>query len=157
MTTPNRLAIAYLSIVLLSGCSDLDPLNRPPIAAIRVLSDDEQLVATRPVSLGPAPVTITLDARTSSDPDGQISEYRWLRSDVPGPVRYPELALPGEEDAGDLPAGTGPNAGDLEPAPNIEVTLPAAGRYRYSLYVRDNEGDVSRPASVTLIVDPGGS
>jgi hypothetical protein len=126
-----------------------------------------------------APQTVTLQG-AGMDPDGTIASYQWWRTDVSKAMRNPPMMMMmpagGTGAAGMAAAGTGgmgaagmpaggmgaggmpappppPFTGDPpEKTASIQVTLPVVGNYRYSLWVIDDGGLASAPASVTLVV-----
>jgi hypothetical protein len=80
-----------------------------------------------------SPVTVTLDGSGSTDPDGDVVDYRWFNGNAP-------------------PDG---GMGRVEPDPDdVEkptVTLEA-GVWTFTLFVYDNDGGISQPSAVTIMV-----
>jgi hypothetical protein len=98
-----------------------------------------------PIPYAGSPVTVLLDGTLSKDEDGRIVDYRWMAGDIPSSVRY---AGNGMVDGG----GAGPFTGDPAAGPMAQVALPE-GEFKYSLWVLDNDGYASRPATVTATVE----
>lgn len=86
------------------------------------------------LDFGGSPVTVKLDGSKSTDPDGKIVKYRWLSGTV-----APDGGM----------GRIGPDPDDVE---SPTVTLDAAGTWIFTLSVIDNEGGVSKPASVKIQV-----
>jgi hypothetical protein len=119
--------------------------------------------------------TVTLQG-TGNDPDGRIASYEWWRTDVSRAMRNGSMGASGTGAAGAAgmaaggaggmgAAGTGaagaggmaaipppPFTGDPPSMASVSVELPVVGNYRYSLWVTDDGGLASVPATVTLIV-----
>jgi hypothetical protein len=87
------------------------------------------------------PLVFTLDGSMSSDDDGTIVKYLWLQTDVPANVR---------NDAGITSMAT--FAGDPPPEQSPQVTL-GEGHYQYSLWVTDDEGTISAPATLEFTIE----
>jgi hypothetical protein len=156
--------------VLASSCTALPNSNKLPIAVISVMLHGEVIDVKAPIDFTGQPVTITLDGANSSDPDGSVTYYRWMRTDVSGSARRAaaggSAAPPDTAGAGGArpAAGAGAGAGGsllapppafvADPAPGMmsEVVLTEGGKYRFTLWVTDNEGVVGKPTSVTLQV-----
>lgn len=158
--------------VLASSCTALPYSNKPPIAVIKVMLNGAAIDVKAPIDFSGAPVTITLDGASSTDPDGSVTDYRWMRTDVSGSARRAaaggSAAPPDTAGAGGARpaagAGAGAGAGGsllapppafvADPAPGMmsEVVLSEAGKYRFTLWVTDNQGVVGKPTSVTLQV-----
>jgi hypothetical protein len=79
------------------------------------------------------PVRVTLDGTASSDRDGRVVAYRW-ESTAGGP------------DGGRLEGAPDP---DDEAAPELELE---AGVHGFNLWVTDDQGAVSAPDQVTVLV-----
>ena len=134
-----------LALLSASGCLGLNPPNDPPVARARVLVNGEPLAATASIPFDGTPIAIVLDGSESSDSDGKIAAFVWRRTDVPAFQRY------------GLDAGTGETAapafsGDPAEGAMSQATLTERGDYRFSLWVRDNDGGISKPASVSVKV-----
>jgi hypothetical protein len=156
--------------VLASSCTALPYSNKLPIAVINVMLGGEMIDVKAPIDFSGAPVTITLDGASSTDPDGSVTDYRWMRTDVSGSARRAaaggSAAPPDTAGAGGARAGSGAGAGAggsilapppafvADPAPGVtsEVVLSEGGKYRFTLWVTDNKGVVGKPTSVTLQV-----
>lgn len=133
MTTEHR---ALLSLFVLltagasAGCRDT-PLavnvranNKTPIAD----AGEAQMFA-----FTGSPVLVTLDGSLSTDSDGTVAAYRWLSGlDVDGGVV---------------------GRGGVDPDDVMSPTLMlGAGTWEFTLFVIDNEGEVSAPDTVTIQV-----
>jgi hypothetical protein len=164
--------------VLASSCTALPYSDKPPIAVITVLLNGDTVDPKSPMIVFTGePVTITLDGSKSTDPDGSVKDYRWMRTDVSGSARRAaeggSPAPAGGAGAGGVSAGTGAGAGmgaggaagamlppppafvsDPEPGVKSDVVLSEGGKYRFTLWVTDDRGVVSKPASITLLVGP---
>jgi hypothetical protein len=110
----------------LSGCLE-DETLRTNIAPVANAGEDQQL------PYDGAPVRVRLDGRGSSDRDGEIVEYIWrsAQQDADGGVQWAEGALDPDDVA----------------RPMLELER---GRYTFVLWVKDNDGAVSEPDSVTI-------
>jgi hypothetical protein len=112
------------------------------------------------------------------DMDGEIASYEWWRTDVSRSMRSPAPAMGaagmaaagmggmgaggmGGMGGGAAPAGGAGGAPAIPPPPftgdppkmaTVTVELPVVGNYRYSLWVTDDGGLASIPATVTLVV-----
>ena len=138
----NRFAPFLLVVVAplaLAACSEFEVKNKAPIAVATALVNGAEVDVSKPVDYNGAPVAVTLSATKSSDPDGSIKRYLWLRTDVPSAQRYML-----DPDAGAAPP-------DPAPGPQATVMLEL-GTHRFTLWVTDNEGKVSKPASIKLEV-----
>jgi hypothetical protein len=128
----DRHFIASLVLVLAgaaaSACRDT-PLavnvisNMPPIA---------DAGEAQTLDYSGSPVTVTLDASGSTDPDGKIVGYRWLS---------------GNKGDGGVGRG-GPDPKDVE---HPEVKL-GEGVWVFTLFVYDNDGGISQPSNVMITV-----
>ena len=83
-----------------------------------------------PTPAGPAPLTVTLDAGGSSDPDGSITQYEWNFGDG--------THITGSSD-------------------QTSHQYLTAGNYTATVTVTDNQGASSKPAGSQLIMVSGGS
>jgi hypothetical protein len=145
---------ALAAAVALSGCLRLKIDNKPPIAEIwfngALVAKSGNPVTTTTIPYAGMPVSVVLDGTKSSDPDGQVTSFKWLRTDIPAASRWadggvppPDSGLPVFHSTDDPPAGT-----------SAQLSLDK-GKYRYSLWVMDNGGLISAPATVTLqVADP---
>lgn len=153
----------HLGLILggaaLAGCMDIEDLNEPPTARVAVLMNGAPIDPTM-IPFSGTPVEITLSGEASSDVDGMIVAYEWWRTDVPRQLRYPEsvpmgtagMGAAGMGAAGMAAPATPPFEDDPMPGRTTNVTLSAAGTYRFSLWATDEDGGISEPASVTLNV-----
>ena len=150
-TRHQQLVLTVLVGVALSGCLRLKIDNKPPIAEIwlngAAVAKSGSPAATVTIPYMGAPVSLVLDGAKSFDPDGQVTSFKWLRTDVPAASRWadggvppPDSGLPTFSPSEDPPAG---NSASL----NLDK-----GKARYSLWVMDNSGAISAPATVTLNV-----
>jgi hypothetical protein len=102
--------------MLASSCTALPYSNKPPIAVITVTVDGNVVDPKSPmIEFSGEPVTITLDGTKSTDPDGTVTDYRWLRTDVSGSARRAaeggSAAPPNTAGAGAGGAAAGASAG----------------------------------------------
>lgn len=154
------------ALLFTSACEDVgglmvDRLGLTPIADARVLG---QLGKEVTVSFSGQPVSVTLDGSFSHDPDGHIASYRWLG------WRGEQTMASGGLDGGalwswtrTLPEGgvAGPDAGIAGWPADIArpVVRLGEGTYVFTLWVVDDTGNTSLPASVRIQVkapmDPG--
>jgi hypothetical protein len=134
--------------VLGLGCGETyvdDGTNRLPVAIARALDSSGMLVDSNANNgLGPIfpfagkAIEVTLDGTASNDMDGTIAEYRWLSGTRP--------------DAGagrELPPGEQPGWPEDVPQPRVQL---GEGAWTFSLWVTDNQGAVSEPDTIKLIV-----
>src|SRR4029077_8687144 len=83
-------SILMLAAVTSTGCLALKVDDKPPTAVAQIM------VAGMPVKSGAVipfmdtPVTVQLDGTQSTDPDGTIVSYKWMQTDVPAAVRFPD-------------------------------------------------------------------
>lgn len=150
--------IAGFVAVAVAGCVAMKADNKPPIAQVDIsgttapmgvstAKSGDKTIITATIPFMGAPVPVTLDGTKSTDPDGAITTYKWLRTDFPAASRFAGDAGP-PPDSG-LPMFTGdPPSGPT--ASTIMVTLSAPGKYRYSLWVQDDYGAYSAPATVVV-------
>ena len=124
--------LAVLAAAASAACRDA-PLaenvetNMAPIAH----AGDMQML-----DYGGSPVTATLDGSRSSDADGTIVTYRWLSA----------VAA----------ADGGMGRGGLDPDDEVSPTLTLdAGSWSFTLFVIDDDGGISQPSTVTIIVGSG--
>jgi hypothetical protein len=138
---------------LAAACVDnleVPETNVTPVAVARVL-DDERVMPS--FMFSGAPLQLTLDASKSHDLDGTIARYRWLSA-----TQLQDLAAPSGEDAGALEPGRWVPEGEPTDWPDdVEqpsVRLPAPGMYSFTLWVTDDGGRVSDPATLTITLEP---
>jgi len=150
-TRHQQLVLTVLIGLALSGCLRLKVDNKPPIAEIwlngAMVSKSGNPASTVTIPYAGAPVSLVLDGSKSNDPDGQITSFKWQRTDIPAASRWadggvppPDSGLPMFSPTEDPPSG---NSASL----NLDK-----GKARYSLWVMDNSGAISAPATVTLNV-----
>jgi hypothetical protein len=122
--------IALLLTSSLLGACMLDDTIDPNRAPTANAGEDVQL------DYDGDPVTVRLDGRMSTDPDGTIETYRWRSADFPA-------------DAGpDAAAVAAPNPRD-EARPELDLDQ---GTWRFALWVVDDDDAVSAPDYVTINV-----
>lgn len=143
-----RRALFVVLGVLGFGCRETyvdDTTNRLPVAVARAL-DSSGMPVDSSVNHGSGPIfpftgkaaNVTLDGTASYDMDGTIVAYRWLSATSP------------DGGAGrELPQGAEPGWPDDVKQPLVEL---GAGAWEFSLWVTDNEGAVSDPSTIKLIV-----
>ena len=139
----------FLSLALgalAGGCLSQPPDNVQPVARI-IVNGMPSLVAQsdNPPLILPPMGTITLDGSTSVDPDGVIHDYMWWDTGTPAAMRFPQGST--------LAAGAEKFAPDFGTAASASV--PATEGAIYSLYVIDDNGEVSEPATVKFRSTPG--
>jgi len=132
MHTNQALMVALATSLL--ACTGMDIDNKPPTAKAIATIDGKPVDPKMPASYTGQPVTLTLDGTKSSDSDGRITDYIWMRTDS---------SL--QPDSG---VGTAPTEGGPMNGATTTVTLLAAGEYQFSLWVRDNDREVSAPSTV---------
>lgn len=131
------------------GCLQFKVDNKPPVAEVWVngmsVAKSGNPLTTTTIPFSGSPVAVTLDGSKSSDSDGQVMAFKWVRTDVAAASRWADGGVP-PPDSG-LPVF---HPSDDPPAmPQPQVML-GAGKYRYSLWVTDDHGAISAPATVTL-------
>jgi hypothetical protein len=140
--------ILVASFVLVSGCRrtyvDADN-DRLPVAVARAVDPSGNAVdSSANDGLGPIfpfagePVEVVLDGKKSSDMDGTIAGYRWLSG---------TLADGGVDRV--VPDGEAPSWPDDVAQPHVKL---GEGRWSFSLWVTDDEGEISDPDTIQLIV-----
>jgi hypothetical protein len=133
-----------LLVLLVGACSEFEVENKMPVASAVALVGGTPVMAGTPIPYMGAPVAVTLSSANSKDPDGSIARTIWVRTDVSPNERY---AGNGMVDAGAF----GAYASDPPAGPNPVVML-GLGKHRFSVWVVDNKGLTSAPASVNLEV-----
>jgi hypothetical protein len=143
-----RKPLLAAACVLGFGCRETyvdDTTNRLPLAVARAL-DGSGMPADSSVNHGLGPIfpfagkaiEVTLDGTASHDMDGTISGYRWLSATSP--------------DAGagrEVPQGDELGWPEDVAQPRVELS---EGAWAFSLWVTDNQGAVSDPDTIKLIV-----
>ena len=157
-----RVALGGSLVLALAGCLSVTNGNQLPQAEIDVpgvatakgvpvvAKTGDPSIVTGMITFNGMPVAVTLDGSKSHDPDGTIQAFTWRRTDFPAASRFADGGMP-PPDSG-LPVFTG----DPPASPttqSISVML-SAGKYRYTLWVQDNTGVWSAPASVAFTVAP---
>jgi hypothetical protein len=145
----NRRRSSFIALcVLASACRQtyVDANNnRLPVAVARAIDTSGKPVdATVNSHFGPIypfdgkPVEVKLDGTASNDMDGKIVGYRWLGTDVV------------DGGAGRVaPEGQGPGW----PADEVQPTVTLGeGTWSFSLWVTDDDGAISNPSEISLIV-----
>jgi len=127
-------------------CQDQSGLLVPdrglaPQADARVLGQEGKLVT---IPYAGEPIALTLDASHSSDPDGQITRFRWLSG-----TRAPAAGSGASHRS--VPAGAESDWPDDVEKP--ELTL-GEGTYAFSLWVSDDQGMVSAPDLLQVVIAP---
>lgn len=151
-----RTLSALIVCSLAAACVDnlqVPETNVTPVAVARVL-DDERLMPS--FTFTGAALEVTLDASHSHNLDGEIVRYRWLSA-----TQAQDLAADNGSEAADAgPLETGRWVPEGEPADwpeDIErpnVRLPAPGMYSFTLWVTDDGGRISDPATLTIVLTP---
>ncbi|MGD8862893.1 MAG: hypothetical protein PVI30_22965 [Myxococcales bacterium] len=117
----------------LAGCQEPNTENALPVAQIEIRVGTDVYESDEGIETDGSDVTVTLDGSMSSDEDGNITGYQWLKTDVAAADR-----MGGAEEYDENGA-------------TLQVTL-GLGTHRFSLWVSDDEGAVSSPASVNVVV-----
>jgi hypothetical protein len=121
--------LLVLSAVASFGCRDA------PLAA-NVRSNMSPVAHAGDMQVVPfdgSPVTVRLDGSTSTDADGKIVRYRWFSANAPAD------------------GGIGRAGPDPDDVVKPEVTLDS-GVWMFTLFVFDNDGGISEPSTVTIMV-----
>jgi hypothetical protein len=133
---------ALFALLSLSGCSRFIVENEVPVATVQLLMNGNMPVdVSKPIPYMGTPIAFTLNGSMSSDIDGTIVKYEWLRTDVPPNVRY---------DAGIMNLAS--YTGDPMPVASPQVTL-GEGHYQFSLWVTDDEDAISAPATLEFTIE----
>jgi hypothetical protein len=124
---------------LLGACLSQPPDNVQPVARIRVNGMDTMVAqSANPPLVLPPMGTVTLDGTTSLDPDGAITQFMWWDTGTPADMRFAQDKT--------LAAGAAKFQPDFGTAASASV--PGTDGTIYSLYVIDDNGEVSEPATV---------
>jgi len=135
-------SIAALSVgVIACRQQVLVDANNAPIASARAVDPATGMSVEGKLEVAYAgePVTITLDGTQSRDAEGPVTAYRWL-SATADPDAGTYRAVPAGQPA-DWPADTA----------RVDVTLEQ-GDWAFNLWVGDEDGDFSLPATITIKV-----
>ncbi len=132
----SSLALGFGWLATLCGCLSRPPDNIQPVARITVNGMVAQ--SGNPPLVLPPGAMVTLDGTTSLDPDGALTAFEWWNTGRDPAERFP----PGST----LQAGAMVFRPDLGVGPTVSV--PATAGAVYSLYVIDDNGEVSAPATV---------
>jgi hypothetical protein len=132
-------ALTLLLAMSIAACTSIDIDNKAPTAKAIATIDGKAVDPKMPASYTGQPVTLTLDGTKSRDSDGRITDFIWMRTDS---------SL--QPDSG---VGTAPTEGGPMNGATTTVTLLAAGDYQFSLWVRDDDGEVSAPSTVKLTLE----
>ena len=132
----------WLGVALtLVSCDEARP-NLTPVARAELRDHEPVGQGAYVVDYGGEPVELVLDGSASDDPDGRITEYLWMsgtRDPSGAPGRYVQAG-----EGRDWP----------EDGRTTQVVLPE-GFWTFHLYVRDDGGAVSDPATLRITVgDP---
>lgn len=128
-----------------SACSEFEVKNKPPVAVATAVVGGVPAEPGKAIDYNGAPVAVTLSSMGSRDVDGSITRMVWGRTDVSPNERY---AGNGLVDAG----AYAPYAGE-PPAGANPVVMLGEGTHRFSLWVTDNEGLTSAPATLSLLIE----
>ena len=120
--------IVVLAAAAASGCRDA-PLSENVDANMAPFAIAG---ANQNVDYNGAPVTVKLDGSSSNDPDGKVVTYRWLSGNS-------------------TDGGIGRSGPDPEDVMSPSVTLES-GLWVFTLWVIDDEGEVSEPSAVMIKV-----
>jgi hypothetical protein len=148
-----------------SACLPAHDANKAPIAVLAASVAGAPVAQDQIIPFDGTSVTMTLDGRMSHDPDGQVVSWVWMRTDVPASVRNSlgagaaGMAAGAAGASGSGAAGGGAPAvkvptftGDPAPGPTAQVTFTETGKYRYTLWARDNSNAYSTPVSLRFQV-----
>lgn len=136
--------LAVAAALAMAGCTEIVLKNDPPVAKIAVTQDGNPVASGQGVeSADGSPLTFMLDASGSTDEDGTIVGWRWARSDISSTERLGGMV--------GADGGVPQSAIELGDARSISSAF-GPGTHRVTLWVVDDEGGVSKPASVTLSV-----
>ena len=142
-----------LLCALLGSCADnlqVPDTNVTPVAVARALADNP----TNPVyTFTGRPVSVTLDASQSHDPDGSIRSYRWLSATTAGRLGVEAddagAAMSGKPESDRwLPPGA--PADWPEDVLQPQLSLPDVGDYAFTLWVIDDRGRISEPSTIRV-------
>jgi hypothetical protein len=100
------------------------------------------------------PVTLTLDASHSSDPDGRIAKFRWLSGTRVESPAAAGAAAPAAGSGAQAHGRVVPKGAEADWPEDVEtpsVTLDA-GSYAFTLWVIDDRGLVSAPDTLKVVV-----
>jgi hypothetical protein len=149
---------AVLVLGATGGCREdpaIKPVNQIPIADARIIRNGESVNARMEGGAGALsfdytgmPITITLDASNSYDPDGTIVAYHWLSATLApdGGIQLPDE---GGVSLRWIPPGVSLNWPGDQVKP--QVTL-GQGSWSFDLWVTDNLGAISNPDTITITI-----
>jgi hypothetical protein len=126
---PHLLTLAFV-LAATAACDDTPLFPKENAAPTAIAGPDQKLDYTG------EPVTVQLDGRKSSDPNGTITKYIWMSGTS-------------EPDAG--VARVGPDPMDVA-QPSVMLDQ---GAWKFVLWVVDDGGKTSRPSTVTITVGSG--
>jgi hypothetical protein len=152
---------AFFGLALLAAVSDcgqdlvVNSTNQPPVADARVIRDGQGVngqgdggAAALMFPFTKDPVSITLDGSHSYDPDGTITEYRWLSGTL-----APEGGTELPDEAGLLHRWVPSMAASNWPGNTMQPKVSLGeGIWSFSLWVVDNAGAISAPSTITVTV-----
>lgn len=160
-----RIACTGLAVLALQSCREdalIEPINITPVADARLLNADGKPIdettdggsAMLQIPLTGATVEVTLDGSRSHDEDGTIVTYRWLSG-----TAVPEDGGVDDEDGGVMavrgrlvPKDQSASWPSDEMRPKVTLTQ---GVWTFTLWVTDDEGAISAPNTLQIIVGEG--
>lgn len=140
-TTMKAFKTILFAALLAMGCSEFEIENKTPVATATVLVNGAPADLSMPIPYMGTPLTITLDGSASTDEDGSITKYLWLRTGISPQERHADSGMP-----------MFPYPGDPMAVASPQVPL-GEGEHQYSLWVTDNENIVSDPATVAFTIE----
>jgi hypothetical protein len=157
-----RLLTLVGGVILVSGATGgcredpaIKPVNQIPIADARIIRNGESVngrmdggAAALAFDYTGTPVTITLDASHSIDPDGTIAAYHWLSATLApdGGIHLPDE---GGVSLRWIPPGAPLNWPGDEVQPQVKL---GKGSWSFDLWVTDNLGAISNPDTITITI-----
>jgi hypothetical protein len=153
---PAFLGLALLALV--PQCHQdlsVNSANQPPVADARIIRNGQSVngqgdggAALLTFPFKGTPVSVTLDASQSHDPDGTITAYQWL-SGTPPPEGGAELPNEAGVLHRSVPPGAPPNWPGTSVSPKVDL---GEGIWSFTLWVTDNDGAISAPSTITITV-----
>lgn len=155
-----------LLIGVITGCREDSLLvfgeGTSPVADARVVGKDGKMVT---FELGDSTLEVTLDATHSSDRDGRVVSYRWL-SATPLSANMADSGVAGSAGTGAAGRGAAGGGGAGTPRRWVpegqsldwpeDIAMPkvqlGAGNYSFTLWVFDDDGEISKPDTVDVEV-----